>query len=129
PEADWTHVIRMKPAAFSPAAAAVLDLHSGKWIKHPLVAPSGPPTLADRQQSAASARASWCDAFQYKREDINNKVLGLRPPQLGAIHAVQGHWTAEAIPATVVLPTGVGKTETMLSLLIVEQLERLLVVV
>ena len=44
---------------------------------------------------------------------------GLRPPQLGAMHAVLGYWTTKrTTPATVVMPTGTGKTETMLALLV-----------
>src|SRR5262249_9293375 len=39
------------------------------------------------------------------------------------------HWTINVDPATVVLPTGVGKTETMISVLVAERCPRLLVVV
>lgn len=39
------------------------------------------------------------------------------------------HWTVSKDPATIVMPTGTGKTETMLALLVDQQLERLLVVV
>jgi superfamily II DNA or RNA helicase len=55
---------------------------------------------------------------------------GLRRPQLGAVHAVLGHWTTGRVqPATVVMPTGTGKTETMLALLVAARPERLLVLV
>lgn len=55
---------------------------------------------------------------------------GLRRPQLGAVHAVLGYWTTRRYtPATVVMPTGTGKTETMLALLVAAQPERLLVLV
>src|SRR6266545_3428896 len=55
---------------------------------------------------------------------------GLRSPQLGAVHAVLGYWTTKRMtPATVVMPTGTGKTETMLALLVAARLDRLLVVV
>ena len=50
-------------------------------------------------------------------------------PQLGAIYAVQSHWTVGKDPATVVIPTGVGKTDTMLSLLVAERCQRVMVVV
>jgi superfamily II DNA or RNA helicase len=53
----------------------------------------------------------------------------LRPPQLGALYEALGHWQVTHDPATVVLPTGTGKTETMLALLTCKRLERLLVVV
>ncbi|UGS36766.1 hypothetical protein DSM104329_03176 [Capillimicrobium parvum] len=46
------------------------------------------------------------------------------------MHSVLGHWTTGSVePATVVMPTGTGKTETMLALLVAAQIERLLVVV
>lgn len=42
---------------------------------------------------------------------------GLRPPQVGALHAIGAHWSLYRHPATVVMPTGTGKTETMLAAL------------
>jgi superfamily II DNA or RNA helicase len=49
---------------------------------------------------------------------------------LGAVHAVLGYWTTKrATPATVVMPTGTGKTETMLALLVAARPTRLLVLV
>lgn len=55
---------------------------------------------------------------------------GLRSPQIGALHAVLGYWTTRRkTPATVVMPTGTGKTETMVALLVAAQLPRLLVLV
>ena len=57
-------------------------------------------------------------------------VPGLRSPQRGALHSVLGYWTTKsAVPATVVMPTGTGKTETMLALLVAARLPRLLVLV
>ena len=41
---------------------------------------------------------------------------GLRAPQLGALHAILAHKSLESDePVTIVLPTGTGKTETMLA--------------
>ncbi|MEC3977159.1 DEAD/DEAH box helicase [Amycolatopsis sp. H20-H5] len=55
---------------------------------------------------------------------------GLRRPQLGAVHSVLGYWTTGRVaPVTVVMPTGTGKTETMLALLVAGTLPRLLVLV
>lgn len=55
---------------------------------------------------------------------------GLRVAQAGALHAVLAYWsTRPARPATVVLPTGSGKTEVMLALLVAARLPRLLVLV
>ncbi|MFF0458680.1 DEAD/DEAH box helicase [Nocardia africana] len=54
----------------------------------------------------------------------------LRRPQLGALHSVLGYWQSGLTsPSIVVMPTGTGKTETMLAVLIAAQVERLLVVV
>jgi superfamily II DNA or RNA helicase len=72
---------------------------------------------------------SWSDAFRFKEENIDKKIHGLRIPQIGAIHAIHAHWTVSNLPATIVLPTGIGKTETMLSTLISKQCEKILVVV
>ena len=49
-------------------------------------------------------------------EDASAARQGLRRPQLGAVHAVLGDWTTGRYePATVVMPTGTGKTETMVA--------------
>jgi len=76
------------------------------------------------------ARESWADSFSFVLGDPNTGRPGLRLPQLGAVHAVLGYWTIGSTqPATVVMPTGTGKTETMIALLVTVQPERLLVVV
>ncbi|WP_437773473.1 DEAD/DEAH box helicase [Arthrobacter sp. KNU40] len=63
-------------------------------------------------------------------EEPAENETGLRSPQLGAIHAVLGYWTTKRTePATVVMPTGTGKTETMLGLLVAARPRRLLVIV
>lgn len=76
---------------------------------------------------------SWNEAFYYKKEirDDQGKILkyGLRPPQIGALHAIQAHWSTSNKPALVVMPTGTGKTETMLCLTIAEKCQGLLVIV
>ncbi|NEJ11118.1 DEAD/DEAH box helicase, partial [Rhizobium leguminosarum] len=54
---------------------------------------------------------------------------GLRRPQIGALHAALAHATRSTDPATIVMPTGTGKTETMLALNAHQRFERLLVVV
>jgi superfamily II DNA or RNA helicase len=69
-------------------------------------------------------------AFHFQAEDPDRGISGLRDPQLGALHSVLGYWTTRSsTPATVVMPTGTGKTETMLSLFASARLQRLLVVV
>jgi superfamily II DNA or RNA helicase len=54
----------------------------------------------------------------------------LRRPQAGALHAVLGHLlSGVGAPGLVVMPTGTGKTETMLAVTVAAGIERLLVVV
>jgi superfamily II DNA or RNA helicase len=68
--------------------------------------------------------------FQLRTEDPAGGSPGLRVPQAGAVHAVLAHWSTRAAdPATIVLPTGTGKTETMLSLIVSERLRRVLILV
>jgi superfamily II DNA or RNA helicase len=62
-------------------------------------------------------------------EDTDNDIVGFRKPQLGALHAILAHWSNSTDIATVVLPTGLGKTETMLATLIAARCHRVLVVV
>ncbi|WP_060711260.1 DEAD/DEAH box helicase [Pseudonocardia sp. HH130629-09] len=53
-------------------------------------------------------------SFRFVEE--SSAARGLRTPQLGALHAVLAHRsTEEAEPITIVMPTGTGKTETMLA--------------
>jgi superfamily II DNA or RNA helicase len=75
-------------------------------------------------------RDSMSGSFHFRLADPETGTGGLRIPQLGAVHAVLGQWTiAETRPATVVMPTGTGKTETMVALFAAATLERLIVVV
>lgn len=55
---------------------------------------------------------------------------GLRRPQYGAVHSLLGYWTTDPkLPATVVMPTGTGKTDTMVAALVAHRVPRLLVIV
>lgn len=72
---------------------------------------------------ASDAANSWQNRLSYRAEqrDANGQLPigreGLRPPQLGALFAIGAHWSLDAQPATIVMPTGTGKTETMLATL------------
>lgn len=87
----------------------------------------GAETICER------VKKSWVDGFKFVEEirDSDGKIVqpGLRPPQLGALHATLAHWSVSKTPATIVMPTGTGKTETMLALLTATGIERLMVVV
>ena len=74
--------------------------------------------------------ASWRPGIKFRVAGHAPAEGGLRRAQLGALHAVLAHWSTGTVePATVVLPTGSGKTETMLALLVEARLRRLLVIV
>lgn len=74
---------------------------------------------------------SWINRFDFRTEDEERELVGLRTPQIGALHAISAHFAVGTSfePATVVLPTGTGKTETMLATLVYRRLERALVLV
>ncbi len=76
---------------------------------------------------------SWVGNFKYKHEILNgNKeaiTKGMRPPQIGALHSILAHWSISTEPALVVMPTGTGKTETMLSLAVANLCNKILVIV
>ncbi|MEV4610783.1 DEAD/DEAH box helicase family protein [Neorhizobium sp. LMR1-1-1.1] len=118
-----------------PAAASLLEFRKdptpGVWIK-PAAADASSISIQDLEGRCAEIRQSWRGAFTFAEERIVGDIViqpGLRKPQIGAIHAALGHWTASSAPATIVMPTGTGKTETMLALMAVAEVERLLVVV
>ena len=76
--------------------------------------------------------ASWLDALALREERYDGDDLvqvGFRPPQINAVYATRAHWSVSTKAATLVLPTGTGKTDTMLSLLVSECIPRLLVIV
>jgi superfamily II DNA or RNA helicase len=74
---------------------------------------------------------AWTNRFDFRTEDEAAGLPGLRTPQIGALHAIAAHFAVgtEFEAATVVLPTGTGKTETMLATLVYRQLPRALVLV
>lgn len=72
---------------------------------------------------------SWKNDFFYKEEEPENNIPGLREPQLAAVHSIMGHLKLPLKIATVVMPTGTGKTETMLSALVANRCPKLLVTV
>lgn len=74
---------------------------------------------------------SWRGQFKYQQEDSTLGIKGLRPPQLGALYAIASRFTSKKdfTPLTVILPTGTGKTETMLATVISQQCSKVLVVV
>lgn len=105
--------------------------HNVRWLS-PL--PQEPEAIdfAAAQSRYDLVLHSWRGQFFFREEEIledGSISPGLRNPQIGALHAVLAHWKVSETAATVVMPTGTGKTETMLALLVASRIPRLLVVV
>lgn len=91
----------------------------------------GPNQLAQYASTPELVLSAWIGRFRFATEDDAEGIAGLRPPQIGALHAISAHFSvgSQFEPATVVLPTGTGKTETMLATLVYRRLPRTLVLV
>ena len=70
---------------------------------------------------------SYSNGFIDKLE--NDKSNGLRIPQYGALCSIRANWTLEDSDMTIVLPTGTGKSETMIATIVSEKIHRTLIVV
>lgn len=71
--------------------------------------------------------ASWEGAFRFGEAD---QPGALRSPQVGAVHAALGHFlSSNDEPGLIVMPTGTGKTESMLAIAVHERMRHLLVMV
>lgn len=72
--------------------------------------------LVERANTPEKLLHTWANQFNFRLEGENGEP-GLRLPQVGALHAIAAHFAVGDLfePATVVLPTGTGKTETMLA--------------
>lgn len=71
--------------------------------------------------------SSWRGVLSLVAPDEGSN--GLRPAQLGALFSIKAHWTVSSEPATVVMPTGTGKTETMIATVVSEMIDRTFIVV
>lgn len=88
-----------------------------RWLKHPKF----------ENQSPDQVVSSWENKFKFIQEDEANNVKGLRPPQMGALYSILSHLQNPEDKGIVVMPTGTGKTETMLATLISNKCKKLLV--
>lgn len=72
---------------------------------------------------------SWLhNNFNFIEE--SDHIAGLRSPQIGGIYAALAHIRSdEQSTATIVMPTGTGKTETILSMVVAGKFKRTLVIV
>ena len=118
----------LRAQSFNLKEEGQINIKDGHWIKYEtsdykhIIENS----IYDRPKLIAT---SWYKSFVFNKEDKSQGEVGLRNPQIGAVHAVHSHLTISRTPIIVVMPTGTGKTETMLSLLISCCPERLLVIV
>ncbi len=90
-----------------------------RWAKHKEI----------REYTSNEVVLTWSDSFFYKKENPITWEPWLRQPQIGAIYSIMGHLQLANDSAIVVLPTWTWKTETMLSVLIAQQIKKLLVIV
>lgn len=116
-EEDIDHILFVK--SFTERNVKDGKIEIIKWLKHPKIKNYTPDEVVK----------SWDGKFNFKSEDLENNISGLRTPQLGAIHSILGHLSNASEIANVILPTGTGKTETMLSVLIANKCEKVLVTV
>lgn len=90
------------------------------WISHHLL--NGQRDERQWKRLKADISSSWGVGIRYASEqaDDSGAIIrpGLRPPQIGALHAIGAHWSLYRTPATIVMPTGTGKTETMIAALV-----------
>jgi superfamily II DNA or RNA helicase len=82
-----------------------------------------------RKAATADLKAKF--TFIEEERAANSTITrpGLRPPQTGAIYTALGYWKMASDVATIVLPTGTGKTDCMVTLMALQQPKCLLVVV
>ena len=70
---------------------------------------------------------SWAGLFNFKKE--NGNAMGLRSPQIGALYALMGHMEDGEKSAIVVMPTGTGKTETMIAFMVANLCRKIFIIV
>lgn len=95
------------------------DIVCVAWLKHPEMSSPTSNQIVE----------SWKNRFHYKRETGELGGEGLRTPQLGALHSFMAEAQSPRNRSIIVMPTGTGKTETMLSILVANQCEKVLVAV
>lgn len=107
------------------------SLHKDAYWHRPKPVAPAMEDIATGEERCAGIAESWTGQFSFIQEDRDSTppVKGLRRPQIGALYAALAHWSVSDEPATIVMPTGTGKTETMLALLVCAKLPRLMVVV
>lgn len=122
----FDYALRLKGFSIDDVTNDNCDLTMAKWLAHPVLPFADTLTPNQRIERVID---SWRGSFSFKEEDRTRDIDGLRYPQLGAIHAILSHWTVTDSAATVVMPTGTGKTETMLSIMVAALCSRVMIIV
>ena len=119
----YTHVLR----GDLDEGADENDLSSAKWERHPALESAA--ASLDQKNRIDSVVRSWEGAFRIIEEDPKAKTIGMRRPQVGALYAILSHWSLGNERATIVMPTGTGKTEVMLATVLHTAQSKTLIVV
>lgn len=93
------------------------NLNILRWLKHPQINDDSTESIID----------SWDNNFNYIKENQDKGIIGLRSPQIGAIHSIMAHFENADEKGIIVLPTGTGKTETMISTMVANKCKKVLV--
>lgn len=80
-------------------------------------------------QDAMLSDKDISNSWNVKIKKESESEPGLRLPQFGALAAIQAHWSVCSEAATVVMPTGTGKTETMIMTIASERITKTIIVV
>lgn len=96
------------------------ELNVISWLKHPAINDMLTPDEVSH---------SWRGKFTFVQEDRDAGLYGLRQPQADAIHAWLASRHSRKDRAIIVMPTGTGKTETMLGIMVAGQCRKTLVTV
>ena len=73
--------------------------------------------------------SSWKNNSFSLPESKFDTDAGFRSAQLGAIYAIKSHWTVSSSAATIVMPTGTGKTEVMIATVVSEHRSKTCIIV
>jgi superfamily II DNA or RNA helicase len=90
------------------------DLSTNVWLKHP----DSDEVNNTYKSLTPNIIKSWENCFSYVKGSLEKDIKGLREPQIGAVHAIHAYWSVTDKTGTIVMPTGTGKTETMISVLV-----------
>lgn len=95
------------------------EIRFKKWIKHPKL----------KEFTTDEIIESWKGNFSFVEEDLQEGINGLREPQIAALYSILSHLKISDEIGTVVMPTGTGKTETMLTTMIANRCEKIIITV